>query len=252
MNTPAILFVDIETSPIISYTWGLFDQNVGLNQIKEDTFVLSWSAKWHGEKKVLYKDQRNAKNMSNDKELMLALWELLDQADIVCGHNAKSFDIKRINARFAFHGIKPPRPYRVIDTVRLARKHFGFTSNKLEYLASKLCKKYKKLTEHEFQGFALWKECLAGNLKAWKVMEKYNKADVLALEELYETLAPWDNSVNLHVYTADACKCGSKNIQKRGFSVTNAGRYQRYQCQDCGTWTRDSKNLLDHKVRRAI
>ncbi len=252
MKDLKILYFEIETSPIISYTWGLWDQNVGLNQIKSDWHVLSWAAKWQGTDKVLYQDQRACKELSNDRKLLLNLWELLDEADIVVTQNGRKFDSKKLNARFIIHGFKPPAPYRHIDTLVIAKKHFGFTSNKLEYMASKLCTKYKKLTEHEFQGFELWKQCLAGNMKAWKVMEKYNKHDVLALEELYTKLAPWDNSVNMHVYKDGECKCGSENVEKRGFSFTVAGKYQRYQCRDCGTWTRGAENLATHKARRAI
>ncbi len=29
-----ILVLDIETAPIVAHVWGLFDQNIGLNQIK--------------------------------------------------------------------------------------------------------------------------------------------------------------------------------------------------------------------------
>ena len=249
---PNILFLDIETAPLLSYTWGLWDQNVALNQIAKDWHILSWSAKWRNESKVMYMDQRGAKDIEDDSKIMRELWKLLDQADIICTQNGKKFDAKKINARFIAHGFQPPRPYKHIDTLQIAKKHFAFTSNKLEYMADKLNVKYKKLTQHEFQGFELWKQCLAGNKKAWRVMEKYNKHDVLALEELYEKLAPWDNSVNLHVFT-DSCKCGSKNIERRGFAYTSVGRYQRYQCRDCGTWTRGAENLKDSKaVRRAV
>ena len=49
---PKILCFDIETLPLESYTWGLFDQNVGLNQIKTDWAALSIAAKWLGEDEV--------------------------------------------------------------------------------------------------------------------------------------------------------------------------------------------------------
>ena len=96
--------------------------------------------------------------------------------------------------------MQPPSNFKQIDTLKLARKHFALTSNKLAYMTDKLCTKYKKLTHHKFEGFELWKECLDGNLKAWKEMEKYNKHDVLALEELYTKLIPWDSSVNFTLY----------------------------------------------------
>jgi len=243
---PKILLFDIETAPILSYTWGLWDQTVGLNQVHTDWSVLSWAAKWLDEKPVMYQDVRKRRNKNDDKQLIKGIWKLLDSADIVITQNGKAFDSKKLNARFIQHGFKPPKPYQHIDTLKLAKKHFGFTSNKLAYMTEKLCTKYKKLEHKQFPGFDLWKECLAGNLKAWKEMELYNKHDVLALEELYKKLIVWDSSVNLGVYTANTvkqCTCGSTHFQRRGFAYTAQGKYQQYQCQRCMAYSRGRKNL---------
>jgi hypothetical protein len=246
---PKILLFDIETSPIIAYVWGLWENNVAINQIKSDWHVLSWSAKWLGspESEVMYADQRHEKNMEDDKKILKKLWDLLDESDVVITQNGISFDQKKLNARFIMHGFNPPSSYRHIDTLRIAKKHFAFSSNKLEYLTKKLCTKYKKLSHAKFSGFELWKECLAGNMDAWNEMEIYNKHDVLSLEELYTKLSPWDNSVNFDVYSNDfsnTCSCGSKEFIKNGYAYTNIGRFQRYKCTKCGSECRDKKNLL--------
>jgi len=69
---PKVLILDIETAPIEAFTWGLWDQNVGLNQIKADWTVLSWAAKWLGTpaKAVMYMDQSGAKNVRDDKKIL--------------------------------------------------------------------------------------------------------------------------------------------------------------------------------------
>jgi hypothetical protein len=250
-----VLLIDIETAPILGFCWGLFDNNIALNQIHKDWHLLSFSAKFLGSNKIIYKDQRDAKNIEDDKDLLKDIWKLLDEADIVVGQNSKSFDIKKINARFVVNGFKPPSSFKQIDTLQLARKNFGFTSNKLEYLTNKLNKKYKKSAHKQFNGFELWKECLKGNLKAWKEMEKYNKLDVLSLEELYTKLVPWDSSVNFNLYhngLINQCKCGSKNLKKYGFAYTTVGKYQRYQCSDCGAETRDRENLFDKDKLKSL
>lgn len=246
MTEPKILFVDIETKPIISYTWGIWDQNVGLNQIKEDWSIIAWSAKWKGSKKLYYQDLRGKKALTDDKELLAPLWKLLDSADIVVGQNSKEFDAKKLNARFIYHGFQPPTPYIHLDTLQIARRHFGFTSNKLEYLAKTLGTKHQKLVNRKFNGFDLWSECMAGNVKAWKEMEKYNKIDVLALEEVFDKLAPWGVTTNFSVFRddKDRCNCGSKRITSKGYRTTLAGRYKRYRCNDCGATFRGSKNLI--------
>jgi len=254
---PKVLIYDIETAPLMGYVWGLWENNVGLNQIYSDWHVLSWSAKWLGDppNKVMYMDQRKAKNIENDKDILEGIWKLLDEADIVVTQNGKSFDNKKLNARFIMQGMQPPSSYRNIDTKILAKRHFGFTSNRLEYMTDKLCKKYKKQKHAKFSGFELWKGCLNGNLAAWKEMEKYNKYDVLSLEELYNILEPWDNGINFNIYsnsTEHVCKCGSTDLKRNGYFYTNAGKYQRYKCRSCGAESRDSKNILSKEKRGAL
>lgn len=252
---PRILLVDIETAPVLAYVWSLWDQNVGLNQIKADWYVLSWSAKWLDEPKVMYADQRTSKNIENDKPLLQGIWQLLDEADIVISQNGVAFDSKKLNARFVLNGMQPPSSYKQIDTLIIAKKHFAFTSNKLEYMSDKLCVKYKKQTKRKFAGFDLWKECLAGNKKAWQEMEKYNKYDVLALEELYRKLIPWTPSIDYNAYTDSlnvVCKCGSKDFIKKGFFFSPKGKYQRFRCNNCGAETKSGENLLSKEKRKSL
>jgi len=104
---------------------------------------------------------------------------------LIIWQNGDAFDKGKINARFIEHGLDAPSEYQTIDTVKLARSNFNFFSNKLEHMTNKFCTKYKKQQHNEFPGFSLWDECMKGNLKAWKCMEKYNKFDVLSLEELF-------------------------------------------------------------------
>ncbi len=257
-NKPKVLLVDIETAPLISYTWGMWQQNIALNQIKSDWHLLSWSAKWLGDSpnKIMYMDQRNAKNVEDDKEILKGIWKLLDECDIVISQNGISFDIKKLNARFILNGFSPPSSFKHIDTLRIARKKFAFTSNKLEYMSTKLCKKFKKLKTKKFVGFELWKQCLIGNLAAWKEMELYNKFDVLSLEELYNKLIPWDNkAVDFNLYTEgnnNTCKCGGTKFQKYGFHYTTAGKYQRFKCSKCGSEIRSSKNLFSKDKKNSL
>jgi hypothetical protein len=244
---PKILLVDIETMPIIAHVWSLWDNNVALNQIQQDWSILSWSAKWlHDPKsKIMYEDQRNAKDINDDKKLLKNIHKLMDEADVILGQNSKRFDTKKLNARFILNGYPPPSKYQQIDTMVMAKKHFAFSSNKLEYLSNNLGVKHKKLKTKKFPGHALWSECMKGNIEAFKEMEAYNKMDVLALEDVYKKLAPWDNMVNLNVYGEElVCTCGHKQFQKRGFQYTNGGKYQNYRCSHCGKSYRDGVNLL--------
>lgn len=257
LNGPRILIFDIETAPMLGYVWGLWDNNVALNQLHTDWYVLSWSAKWLGapEHEVMYEDQRGAGDIEDDYNLLEGIWKLLDEADIVITQNGKSFDQKKLNARFILQGFKPTSSYRHYDTKVIASKHFKFTSNKLEYMTDKLCTKYKKLKHAKFSGFELWKECLKGNLEAWEEMKEYNMYDVLSLEELFFKLAPWDNRFNLSVYYDDYnyhCVCGSQSATHSGYYYTNAGKYSKYKCNNCGAETRGKVNHLGKDKRKSM
>ncbi len=247
-NKPKILLLDIETAPVQAHIWRLYDENVGINQIIKDWHLLSYSAKWLGNKQVFYQDQRKIKNITDDKKLAVGLWDLINEADIIVGHNVQAFDLKKINARFIENGLKPPSHYRTIDTLLIARKKFGFTSNKLEFIAKKLCK-LKKLTKRKFAGFELWDQCLKRNPKAWEEMEKYNKQDVLVLEELYKKLIAWDGKINFAPMFdgVNNCRCGASDLSQDGYILTNTGKYLRYICNDCGANYQDKKNLLKPK-----
>lgn len=254
-DKPKILVYDIETAPMLGYIWGLWDNNVALNQLKADWHILSWSAKWLGESEIFYADQRKAKSIEDETVILKKFRKLLSQADIVLTHNGKKFDEKKLNARFLALGLKPLAKVRHIDTLQIVRRNFAFTSNKLQYLTDKFCVKNKKLPHAKFPGFSLWRECLKGNIDAWKEMELYNRADVTSLEELYLKLMPWDNTIDFNVYhdrEEAFCSCGSTEFVKNGHTYTNSGRYQRYRCKDCGATMRGKENLLSKAKRKSL
>ena len=156
-NSPKILVIDIETAPFEVRTWGLWDQNIGLNQIQKETCLLSFAAKWLHSREIIYKDTsgKGASQTRNDWKLLDALWHLLDEADIVVAQNGVAFDVKRINARMVQSGFGPYSPIRIIDTKLVAKKHFAFSSNKLEWLAKWLTGEPKD-DHKKYPGMELW------------------------------------------------------------------------------------------------
>lgn len=252
---PKILTIDIETAPILGNVWRLFKQNVSLNMIERDWYMLSFCAKWKHEDEVIYEDKRDSWDNEDDSAMLESIWHLFDEADIVQGQNSKGFDVKKINARFLQHGMKPPSSYRQVDTLLMAKANFAFTSNKLAYMTEKFCKKYQKLDHGKFAGFELWKECLAGNPEAWAEMQEYNIVDVLSTEELVEVLRPWDKRYpNLNLYFDEGesrCSCGADDWKHSGHHYSNTGKFDKFQCQSCGAEVRNKVNLIP-KERRAV
>jgi hypothetical protein len=110
----------------------------------------------------------------------------------------------------------------------------------------------KKVRHH---GHELWVECMRGDDKAWKLMEKYNKKDVTLLEDVYNKLLPWiKDHPNRSLFTdGEVCSnCGSEKLQKRGHAYTQVYKYQRYQCLSCGLWLRSKNMKKDAELRVAL
>ncbi len=253
--SPKILTLDIETAPIESYHWGLWQQNIGLEQIVTEWTILSYCAKWLGDSKVIYQSTggRGKSKVRDDYALLKGLWELLNEADIVVAQNGQAFDVKKINARLILNGFKPYSPIKIVDTMLVAKRHFDFTSNKLAWLSTHLTET-KKQDHKLFPGFELWAECLKDNPKAWAEMKAYNVADTVATEQLYLKFRPWvEGHPNVAMYSQmdemQCPKCGSKHVQKRGKALTQSGEYHRFQCKDCGGWSR-SRYTLTNKTKR--
>lgn len=246
MTEPRILLFDLETAPLLAYTFGVWNVNIGMDQIKEQPRVLCWSARWLGTKgkRVMF----NSEYQSSPKEMLQELRDLMDEADVVVGYNSDRFDVPWTNEQFLIHGIELPSPYMQIDLFKLVKKHIKFPINKLDYVALMLLGERK--VQH--RGIRLWIDCMAGNAHAWKDMETYAKKDTLLLEPLFDTLRPFIKALNYGLY-ADrdfACThCGSGNLQARGFRSTTAGKFQRYQCNDCRLWSFDPRRIKTTTLR---
>lgn len=234
-----ILALDIETSPNTAHIWGLWNQNIGINQLMESSYTLCWAAKWLGEDGIMY----DSIYQSTPRKMLKKIHKLLDEADAVIHYNGTRFDIPTLNKEFLLYGMTPPTPYKQIDLLKVARNQFKFPSNKLDYVAKALGVGQK--IRHP--GHELWVKCMAGDSEAWELMEVYNKQDVIILEGVYYKLLPWiKNHPNHGLHTRDSVcpNCGGNHYQQRGYALTKTMKYKRFQCTDCGAWF---KNILSEK-----
>ena len=169
-----ILLLDIESSPNTAHVWGLWQQNVSINQLMESSYVLCYAAKWLNSDEMMF----DSVQQSKPKAMLKGIHGLLDEADAVVHYNGTKFDIPTLNKEFLLHSFNPPSPYKQIDLLRVVRSNFRFPSNKLDYVAQRLNLGKK----HEHEGHELWVKCMNGDKDAWKRMEKYNIQDVVLLE----------------------------------------------------------------------
>lgn len=233
-----ILLLDIENAPHQGYMWGLWQQNIGLNQLVQAGYTLCWAAKWYGEREMkfgsIYQD--------GTMEMLKGIHKLMDEADCIVHYNGKKHDIPILNKEFVTYGFKPPSPAKHVDLYQVAKAKFKFASNKMDYVSQAL-----GLGKKHETSFELWVACMENDPQAWKKMERYNKQDVLLLELIYDKFKPWiKDHANHNLYTEGqlVCpNCGSKHVQKRGFAYTALLKFQRYQCNKCGNWFRSNSSL---------
>ena len=252
MSGPVVYTVDIETRPNEVYSWGLFDQNISVNQIINPGGVMMFAAKQYGDKKIEAHCE-----WDGHSEMVARAWEIFDDADYIVSYNGANFDTKHLKAAWVQAGLTPPSPWREIDLLRTVRK-LNLPSRKLSYVTSALGLDHKT----DPGGFETWVQILRGEgsvqTQARNRMVKYCKNDVMITEQLFERLRPWVDGLNLPLYEGEenreACtRCNSTDLHRRGWAYTTTYRYRRYRCNGCGGWLRSkrSEKLLNTELRNA-
>lgn len=254
------LFIDIETSKILAYVWGLFNQNLSIKNVVEDWYMLCYSAKWLGEDTVIndslhhhpLDDSKRYKN--NEHYLVESAWKLLDEAHYVCAYNGKRFDKKKLNAKFLEYGYPEPSPYKIVDPMLIVKGNFALTSNKLDWVERILKHEGKHSTDE-----TLWLDCMNDKVDALEYMQSYCDNDVIALERDYLKLRHWDKTApNVALHYGDdkpRCNvCGSSDLHKveHANADTSLSRFSVYRCGGCSKLLRDRNNILSKEKRASL
>ena len=245
---PKILFWDIETSLQPAAIFQLANNDwIRPDALLGERYIICAAWKWGHEKavravSVLDDPKRYKKNPHDDKYVVGVLRDLMLEADVIVHHKGDSFDRPYLNTRMLAHGMDALPPVPSIDTYKVAKANFYLNSNSLNYLGKFLGLGQKIHTEHE-----LWLRVLNGERKAVEEMVTYNKQDVVLLEKVYDKLQPYvTNHFNRELLGEEGCpRCGSHNVQSRGYHKALSRVYRRLQCQDCAGWFRSVVNEKD-------
>lgn len=230
-----IITWDLESAPNVGLVWGIYDQNVP--KIVQKGYVMGFAWKPLGKKVQscyiwdfpLYKT-----DPTNDIEVIKRWIQVASMADVLVGHNSKSFDDKMMMAGVMRHRLQPPTPFQSFDTKTSIKQVAKFTSNKLDDLGDEFGIGRKLQTG----GIELWWACMNGDKKAQKRMVSYNKQDVVLTEKLYlheRTYAKSHPALNVLDRKPDSCpRCGGAMELKNKYRATNTNLYAYYYCKECG------------------
>jgi len=238
MTTKANVFTwDIETKPMTGYFFHPKVEYVTPDKIIDHGGMLTWAGKFYGERTIL-----DAAEWRDGKEEMVrALWDALDRADIVVTFNGDKFDIRYTNAEFIAMGLPKPSPYKSVDLLKIVRTLAMLPYNRMDEVARWLGLPRKM--HHE--GFALWRAVVEGDERARAKMLRYNRQDIRVTESIYDALRPWiPNHPNLGLWAGSdddgnpvevCCNCGSANLT-RGEADTRTALtgYATVRCGKCG------------------
>lgn len=247
-NKPRILLFDLEVSAKIVATFGVWNTNIYSNQILQDSYIISYSANWLGEDKIISGIVTSEEAINaDDYRIVQELWELYNEAEIVIAYNLKKYDDKQLNSRFLVHKFLPPQPYRMIDPLQTMKSKFGHTYNKMDYVSDSLGLSRKEETE----GMPLWISCMEGDKKALDKMLGYNKQDIIVLKDVTLALLPWmPNMPNAGLYSEKSgmvcsnISCGSSKLEKADkYYYTNLGKYEMFRCKKCGSYSKGRKSI---------
>lgn len=229
------LFYDIESAPSLAFVWQAKTEYINPDAFTHETFLLTWAAKWAGSDEIVAArlTSKEAK-AQDDTRIVQKLADLVRQADVIIAHNGDAFDLRKLNTRLAYHQLAPLGNVKTIDTLKLARSAFKFTSNRLDYLAKTLGVGAKLSTN-----FGLWKRAYRGDATALREMDTYCRMDVVVLEKVFDAIRPYVKSlprlVDAGQYGQRVCPtCGSADLSEDGLHRTNANSYRRFRCDRCG------------------
>ncbi|HRZ86159.1 MAG TPA: ribonuclease H-like domain-containing protein [Candidatus Paceibacterota bacterium] len=237
------LFYDIETSYNIGKFWRAgYNLNINHNDIIHERAILTIAWKWEGDDTVHFETWNNG----DDKELVQKFVNLMYEADELVGHNIERYDTAFIMTRALKHGILALPKYKQFDTLKKAKYHFNFNSNKLDYIATLLGLGGK----YKHSGMSMWDDIILYDLFKMGTKEKrnaamgemiyYNCIDVALTEEVFNRLRLYSTHETHHGVLLGKPKftCpndGSENVELIKTVVTAAGTIKRLmRCNDCG------------------
>jgi len=191
------------------------------------TICVAWN--WYGDNRIEFASEWG----DGTTGMLTRVWSAVDEADIVVGHNVAGFDLKKLNTEWRDAGFMAPSTYKVVDTLREARRQFGDESKTLDALCTRLGVS-GKTDKYDVE---MARRALDGDTTAQKQLQEYNEGDIFATLNLYDRLRGWMPS-HPHIGPFDGetmkCnQCGGTDLERIGTYQADMFTYLEYRCQTC-------------------
>ena len=230
---PALLWYDIETSPLLAYVWRLGEQEVRHHQLAkpgESYGIICISYAWDDGKPAKtidwgYEAQDTAK-------VIREFDKVIKQADVAIGKNSDRFDVKHINTQRLLNNLAPLPEWMdyTDDLEKQLRKYFIFPSYSLDYVSKELGLGGK--VKMEFQD---WVDIVEKkNRASFRKMCAYNRKDVEDTRTLWNKIAPHVRpKFNQATFYGDfrCINCGSQDLTKDGIRHRGKSSFQTFFCR---------------------
>lgn len=135
---PKIALIDIETAPSITTTFGRFKQNISQDAVlREGGWIISYSYKWLGEPEIYGNSVTPEESLNaDDSGLCMELFELIEEADVLVGHNCVHKDTPVL---------KKDLTWVPASSLKIGDEIFSFDEGRDPYVPCRTNKKWNKL-----------------------------------------------------------------------------------------------------------
>lgn len=239
-------YYDLEIFPATVLTYDLYKPVIGYKQILEPSRIMCFAAKIDKKPTKFYADW----DEGGRQGMLQALHDFFDEVDVVVGYNNKRFDDPWVLGELLSEGFSKPSPVKSLDLFQAVRSNTRYLSKKLDYVADRLLDD-KKVDVNTLQ---LARECYSEDekvrTKARRLMKKYNCQDTNLLPRVVEVMKPFLKMPHPVSDNPNSCHaCGSLDLQRRGFAHTLTGKFQKFRCNSCGSWFRDTIRVETSALR---
>lgn len=237
------LVLDIETLPILGYSWKVYDATVFKVLEPISIACVAYSFDNGPIECISVSDYKTAfsKNVRDDFRLVRDIIKVIEKADVVVAHNVK-FDMGHIRGRAAVHGLTPPSPKLEFCTYRERKKLEMHEMYKLGYLQEKF-----KHTKKKPPPPGTWMKFMERDPMGVEAMIKYCKDDIVSTIELFEATRALSSMVMVTEDPGEPSEifctsCGSKDLSPNGHRYTRGGgKYRQWKCSECGKYSSERK-----------